>query len=219
MPTKSVLAPTLVACAIVSVVGTSAAYAHTAAKSPTAQAFIDLATHASDMPDMGAMSGFATGGIGGGLAGLFGGKSGGGNVFGNTRAAMSPGKFMDASVMTRNNASLISATQNIPTAFNLGPTLALAVAGERLDPVLREDEPIEPTFEPPKGRTILYWGCGDIIRAGQPRILDAANASMADVKNFSAPCAPAPPAARAWPAAIPRGRTNRMIAKYLTRRP
>lgn len=184
MPTKTMTASTLIVCAIGCVICTDAAYSQPAAKSPTAQAFIDLATHASDMPDMGAMSGFASGGISGGLSGLFGGKSGGGNVFGNTRAAMSPGKFMDASVMTRNNASLISATQNIPTAFNLGPTLALAVAGERLDPVIREDEPIEPNFEPPKGRTILYWGCGDTIRAGQPRILDAANASMADVQKF-----------------------------------
>lgn len=192
MPPKTVSAPKPIACAIAraiscaiaSAILASAAHAQTTAKPPTAQAFIDLATHASDIPGMGAMSGFASGGIGGGLSGLFGGKSGGGNVFGNTRVAMSPGKFMDVSVMTRNNASLNSATQNIPGAVNLGPSLALAVASEKLDPVIRDDETIEPTFEPPKGRIMLYWGCGDTIRPGQPRVLDAANASIADIQKF-----------------------------------
>jgi hypothetical protein len=188
MPPKTVSAPKLVVCAtayaIAGVVCAGAAHSQTTAKPPTAQAFIDLATHASDIPGMGAMSGFASGGIGGGLSGLFGGKSGGGNTFGNTRVAMSPGKFMDVSVMTRNNASLNSATQNIPGAVNLGPSLALAVTAEKLDPVIREDEPIEPAFEPPKGRIMLYWGCGDTIRAGQPRVLDAANASIADIQKF-----------------------------------
>jgi hypothetical protein len=192
MPPKTVSAPKRVAhvtahaltCAIAGVIATSAAHAQSTAKPPTAQAFIDLATHASDIPGMGAMSGFASGGLGGGLSGLFGGKSGGGNTFGNTRVAMSPGKFMDVSVMTRNNASLNGATQNIPGAVNLGPSLALAVTAEKLDPVIREDEPIEPTFEPPKGRIMLYWGCGDTIRPGQPRVLDAANASIADIQKF-----------------------------------
>jgi hypothetical protein len=192
MPPKTVSVPKrvvcatahVITCAIAGVVCTGAAHAQTTAKPPTAQAFIDLATHASDIPGMGAMSGFASGGIGGGLSGLFGGKSGGGNVFGNTRMAASPGKFMDVSVMTRNNASLNSATQNIPGAVNLGPTLALAVAAEKLDPVIREDETIEPAFEPPKGRIMLYWGCGDTIRPGQPRVLDAANASIADIQKF-----------------------------------
>jgi len=63
MPTKTISASTLIACTVASIVCTGAAYAQSAAKSPTAQAFIDLATHASDMPDMramGAMGGFAS---------------------------------------------------------------------------------------------------------------------------------------------------------------
>jgi len=52
--------------------------------------------------------------------------------------------------------------------------------------VIREDEPIEPNFEPPKGRIMLYWGCGDAIRAGQPRILDTSTASSADKQKFFA---------------------------------
>jgi hypothetical protein len=155
-----------------------------AAKAPIAHAWIDLATNASDIPGMGAAGGFAGGGIGGGLSGLFGGKSGGGNVFGNTRTAFSPGKFMDVAVMTRNNASLNNATQNIPAGVNLGPSLPLAAPTEKYDPPIREDEPIEPTYERPKGRMMLYWGCGDTIRPGQPRVLDAANASIADMQKF-----------------------------------
>lgn len=185
MRTQKTPIPKLIAYAIAaSITGAGASYAQSPAKAPTAQAWIDLATHSSDMPGMGAMSGFATGGLGGGLSGLFGGKSGGGNVFGNTRVAMSPGKFMDVSVMTRNNASLNSATQNIPSALNLGPALALAIATDKVDPVIREEEPVEPNFEPPKGRIMLYWGCGDTIRPGQPRVLDTANATMADIQKF-----------------------------------
>jgi hypothetical protein len=153
-------------------------------KPPTAQAYIDLATHASDMPGMGAAGAFAGGG---GLSSLFGGRggsSGGGNVFGNTRTGFSPGKYMDVSVFTRNNASLTDATQNIPGGFNLGDALKLAAPTEKYDPPTREDEPLEPRYERPKGRMMLYWGCGDTIRAGQPKILDAANASLADMQKF-----------------------------------
>ncbi len=152
-------------------------------KPPIAQAWIDVATHQSDIPGMGAMSGFATGGIGAGLSGLFGGARGGGNVFGNTRMAMAPGKWLDVSVMTRNEPSLANATQNIPAGMSLAPALRLVVPS-KYDPPRADDEPVEPAYEKPKGKMSLYWGCGDSIRPGQPRVLDAANASLADLQRF-----------------------------------
>lgn len=159
-------------------------------KPPIAQAWIDVATHHSDIPGMGAMAGFATGGIGGGLSGLFGGLSGksggGGNVFGNTRLAMAPGKWLDVSVMTRNEPALSEATQIVPSGMNINPALKLNVPPpEKYDPpVQREDEPVEPKYEKPKGKMLLYWGCGDTVRSGQPRVFDAANANLNDLQKF-----------------------------------
>ena len=59
---------------------------------PQAETWIDIATHASDVPSMATFSGFSSGGINGGLSSLFGGNKTNGNVFGNTRLAMAPGK-------------------------------------------------------------------------------------------------------------------------------
>lgn len=155
-------------------------------KPPIAQAWIDVATHASDIPGMGAMAGFASGGIGGGLSGLFGGAKSGGNIFGNTRMSMAPGKWLDISVMTRNEPNLAEATDNIPTGMNMMPALKLTVPPpEKYDPpVKRDDEPVEPTYEKPKGKMLLYWGCGDTIRPGQPRVFDAANPNLNDMQKF-----------------------------------
>ena len=155
------------------------------AQTPTAHVYLDLATHASDIPGMGAAGAFASGGIGGGLANIFGGgRSGGGNVFGGTRAGFSPGKYMDVSVFTRANSGLTAATQALPAGFGLGDTLNLITPMSKLDPVTRDEDPIEPIYERPKGKMKLYWGCGDSIRSGQPRVLDLANASVADMQRF-----------------------------------
>lgn len=159
-------------------------------KPPIAQAFIDVATHYSDIPGMGAMAGFATGGISGGLSGLFGGLSGksggGGNIFGNTRLAMAPGKWLDVSVVTRNEPNLGDATQNIPAGMSMNPALKLTVPPpDKFDPpVPRDDEPVEPKYEKPKGKMLLYWGCSDAIRAGQPKVFDMATANINDVQKF-----------------------------------
>jgi len=36
----------------------------------------------------------------------------------------------------------------------------------------------------PKGRILLYWGCGDTIRAGQPRVLDYSTAGAEQYAKF-----------------------------------
>jgi hypothetical protein len=38
--------------------------------------------------------------------------------------------------------------------------------------------------ERPKGRLLLYWGCSETVRPGQPRILDMATAGPADFAKF-----------------------------------
>ncbi len=164
-------------------------------KPPIALAYIDVATSSSDIPGAGMMGAAAQGGQSGGLFGALGGLARGavggasdrGNTFGNAQAmSFGIGKFVDVSVTTNQNRSLSEATQAIPAGFNLGESLKLlALIPDK--PVAyepTEDKPIDPTFEKPKGKISVYWGCGETIRAGQPRTLDAATASIEDFAKF-----------------------------------
>jgi hypothetical protein len=164
-------------------------------KPPIAQAFIDLATIASDMPGAAMMAGAAQGGqsgspfgaLGGMLKGAVSGATGGGNTFGNTRAMGfgAPGKYVDISVFTVKNTQLGDATQAIPAGMNLGEALKLvAPISDKPVPTKVDEEPYEPSYEKPKGKISIYWGCGDTIRPGQPRTLDVSKASIEDYTKF-----------------------------------
>ena len=163
-------------------------------KPPVALAYIDVATASSDIPGAGLMAGMAQGGQSGGIFGALGGLARGaaggsdrGNIFGSTQAmSFGIGKFVDVSVTTNQNRSLAEATQMIPSGVNLGQSLKLiALIPDK--PVVyepTEDKPIEPSYEKPKGKISVYWGCGENIRPGQPRTLDAATASLEDFAKF-----------------------------------
>src|SRR5271165_4464436 len=92
-------------------------------KPPVAQAWIDLSTVSSNLPNLAAMRG----GPAAMLGSLFGGKDGktGGNNFGNTRMIAGAGRWMDVTLMTNNNPSLQTATQSVPDGSKLAPTIAL----------------------------------------------------------------------------------------------
>jgi hypothetical protein len=151
-------------------------------KPPVAQAWIDVATFGG-MP-------MGLPGAGGGnpmaaLGSLFGGGSGaGGNHFGQTQS-MSPGRWVDVTLYTRNNPQLAEAQQSVPAGF-LSPALKLQspkeTRGTAPDP--GDDSTTEAEYERPKGRMLLYWGCGDKIRAGQPRVVDFATATPAELGRF-----------------------------------
>lgn len=164
-------------------------------KPPIALAFIDAATSASDIPGGNLMAGAMKGGESGGgflgalsgmAKGAVGGTSDRGNVFGNTHSmGFASGKYVDVSVYTTKNPSLVDAKQMIPSAMNLGESLQLnAPVPEKTSAVPVDETPIEPTYEKPKGKISIYWGCGETVRAGQPRTLDVATASMEDYAKF-----------------------------------
>ena len=165
-------------------------------KPPIALAYIDVATSSSDMPGanmMGAAAqGAKTGGFFGALSGLAKGAVGGasdrGNVFGNTQAmGFAMGRFVDVSIFTSKNNSLADATQLIPNGMNLGESLKLiAPIPDKPVPVTTvvDETPVEPSYEKPKGKISIYWGCGETIRPGQPRTIDAATASIEDFAKF-----------------------------------
>jgi hypothetical protein len=147
---------------------------------PIAQAWIDVATFSGMGMPMG------MGGGGGGanpmasIGSLFGGGGGGatGNTFGSTQAG-SAGRFVDVTLMTRNNPSLADAQQTVPAGF-LSPALKLQSPPPGR-PVPESDEEVVPhEMERPRGRILLYWGCGASVRSGQPVVLDAATATAAD---------------------------------------
>jgi hypothetical protein len=151
-------------------------------KPPVAQYWMDVATISmagmDDMPDMGAM---------GGLMGSMTGMPGlGGVSFGATRGMM-PGRWLDLAVKTQLKPAGTEAVQNIPAGQAMGRSLTLlpvkpqassSATGSR-DPASVDEVP-----ERPKGRILFYWGCGDTVRAGQPRILDFAKAGAEDWGKF-----------------------------------
>ncbi len=66
----------------------------------------------------------------------------------------------------------------IPAALQMGASLPLVA------PAVVHDEPapgLPPGFQRPKGRMLIYWGCGDHVSAGQPTIIDFAKVAAGQV--------------------------------------
>jgi hypothetical protein len=69
--------------------------------------------------------------------------------------------------------------------MNLGDSLKLvAPVPDKPVPTVVDESPIEPSYEKPKGKISIYWGCGENIRPGQPRTFDVAKANPADFAKF-----------------------------------
>jgi len=162
---------------------TGAACAQTGTvKPPRAQAWIDVATFSGMGMPMGGMSG-AGGNPMAALGGMFGGGGGGAkNSFGHTQQ-MSAGRWVDVTLYSRDAPALAEAQQAVPAGF-MSPALKLQAPRDAKPPPPDTDEPIEHEVEKPRGRLLLYWGCGATIRAGQPKVLDMASATAADMAKF-----------------------------------
>ncbi|MFO1330126.1 MAG: hypothetical protein U1F56_22450 [Rubrivivax sp.] len=148
-------------------------------KPPQAQAWIDVATFSG--------LGLPMGGAGANpmaaLGALFGRGGGERKVsFGMTQGGGS-GRYVDVTLHSNLQPALARATQEVPPTF-LSPALELLAPREAPPAPAREaDDEVVPAQEPerPKGRILLYWGCGETVRAGQPRVLDLASAGAADL--------------------------------------
>lgn len=142
-------------------------------KPPVSQAYIDLATFSGGAP-MPA----------GGLVGSLFGSRNDGNSFGMTQA-QHPGRWMDVTLLTRNNGKLAAATQSLPAGARLGPSLNLLAPEQGpVEPATSDDTPLPPKFELPKGKMYLYWGCGAEVRKGQPLVIDLAKVDPAQFSKF-----------------------------------
>jgi hypothetical protein len=139
-------------------------------KPPLAQYWMDVATvrvaGLDEMPNMGAMGS-------------------GGSRFGATKG-MVPGRWLDIAISAQRKPLGPLATQNIPAGLGLGSSLTLLppepATTQGGTPPSHDAENGVP--EQPKGRILLYWGCSDTVRAGQPKVLDFATAKAEDYAQF-----------------------------------
>jgi len=121
-----------------------------------AQLWIDVATNIFGIPGMPSVV-----------------NPGGKNQFGNTRYGI--GRYVDVALFVRAQPQGVTATQAIPAAMRLGPSLPLEpVRAERASGAAGRDPG---AVERPKGRLLFYWGCSAEVRSGQPRVLDFARGS------------------------------------------
>jgi hypothetical protein len=153
-------------------------------KPPVAQAWIDVATFAGfGMP----MGGGGSGGAGAMqmMGSMFGGGGQSRNSFGQTQSS-SAGNWVDVTLYTSRNPSLAEATQSVPAGTQLAPSLKLVAPKVEKGPPPKPDDDtvVEHEYERPKGKMFLYWGCGETVRAGQPRVLDMATARPEDFGKF-----------------------------------
>ena len=172
------------ACAVL-LSAPASAQAQTHIKPPQAQAWIDVATYSGNGMPMGG----ATGNPMAALGSLFGAAGIGGsakNSFGNTQggaAATAVGRWVDVTLHSRNDPVLAEAQLAVPTGFLPSPLKLQAPKDGRKAPD-NDDAVVEPETERPRGKLLLYWGCDSTVRAGQPKVLDMANASAADMAKF-----------------------------------
>lgn len=105
-----------------------------------------------------------------GLAGMFGGKS----MFGPRRELLLQLVSPDPA------AGEAKADHFIPPGQKMGPSLPLVSPQQARAAVSGERDERPEQYEKPRARLLIYWGCGDTIRKGQPRVIDTATMSMAD---------------------------------------
>ncbi|KQB59810.1 hypothetical protein, partial [Acidovorax sp. SD340] len=109
------------------------------------------------------------------------GRAGGGNTsYGHARAmSIMPPRVIDIALHNTLRPG-VEASQAIPPGMRMGESLPLIPP--RAQPTQTEpgEVPQEYQQHQPKGRILLYWGCGASVRAGQPRVIDLARAKPTD---------------------------------------
>ncbi|MFN3440402.1 MAG: hypothetical protein ACK41V_22080 [Acidovorax sp.] len=181
-PLRFVLTPV---CLAVGLCTTSLGAHAQSTKTPKVQLWMDVSTGTmAGMPEMdslpggGGLLGGLMGGVGGGAAQ---GMGGGSNTsYGNARAmSIMPPRVIDIALHNTLRSG-VEASQAIPPGMRMGESLPLIPP--RAQPTQTEpgDLPQEYQQNQPKGRILMYWGCGSAVRAGQPRVIDLARAKPTD---------------------------------------
>ena len=72
------------------------------------------------------------------------------------------------------------ARHEIPTGLKMGASLPLETPQQARRPEPREDG-VPENFEKPRGRMLIYWGCGEQVGPGQPYVVDFARLAQGEV--------------------------------------
>lgn len=144
-------------------------------KPPKVQLWMDVST--------GGMAGMPEMEMPAGMAGMFAGRPGmGGNTtYGTARGMnMMPPRVLDIALYNSLRPG-VEASQAIPPGMRVGDSLPLVPPPAQAAPREREPGEVpEDMRERPKGRILIYWGCGANVRQGQPRVIDLARGNPAD---------------------------------------
>jgi hypothetical protein len=126
-----------------------------------------IASYWVNVETAGGMSMPGMAGMGSVMAGMMGGQG-------------SSGRKLSLQLGSQRPADSPRADHHIPAGMDMGPSLPLQtpqrVVAERGEPGSMPEG-----MERPKGRMLIYWGCGESARAGQPVIVDFAKLSQGDV--------------------------------------
>ena len=156
-------AQTILVAALSGLIATVALDGHAAEKTkPYPHYWISISTGNQSIPGMSAeMSG---------LAGLFGGKS-----------AFGPRRELLLQVESPRAASgKPQASHGIPPGQNMGTSLPLVTPPVEKSEYVPGERGRPEKYEKPKARMLIYWGCGETIGKGQPRVIDTATMSPAE---------------------------------------
>lgn len=106
----------------------------------------------------------------GGIAAMFGGK----NMFGPKRELHL--QLESPQIVTTDP----KADHVIPSGQKMGDSLALVTPKTEKTESRIEKREYSEQYEKPKSRMLIYWGCGESVGKGQPRIVDTATMSMSE---------------------------------------
>jgi hypothetical protein len=141
-------------------------------KPPKVQLWMDVSTGGmAGMPEMD-----MGGGAGAMLGGLMGSRGGGaGNAtYGMARSMnIMPPRVLDIALHNTRKPGM-EASQLIPAGMRMGDSLPLMPPKAEVRESESGEIPRDYKPETPKGRIVIYWGCGSQVRAGQPRVIDLA---------------------------------------------
>ena len=140
---------------------------------------MDLSTGSmAGMPEMDMGGGAAA--MMGGLMGGRGGAGGGNTTYGMARGMnIMPPRVLDIALHNRLKPG-VEANQAIPAGMRMGDSLPLVPPKAEVREPEPGEMPREHQQERPKGRILIYWGCGENVRSGQPRVIDLARGNPAD---------------------------------------
>ena len=133
-------------------------------KPPIAQYWMSVETSAGmQMPGMSGMAGM--------MAGMMGGQQ------------QQSGRKMSLQLGSQRPADAPAAAHDIPAGMSMGPSLPLLTPRSVPADTHGERRDHWEGSERPKGRMLIYWGCGEATRQGQPVVIDFARLSQGQMPS------------------------------------